>query len=153
MAADTESQNKLNAALRYGGTTAGTLFTVMGVMSLLSPDQITQLGVAVHDLNASILTAYGALTKMWVILGPVGVVILGRAGFKSSSVQAMAAKLFKIATNDNDPAQKEAKVALVNAAASPDIGSQGVVNKDLAADPATSGNVVAAPELLPPKAA
>jgi len=147
--ADTEFSNKLNAALRYGGTTAGTAFTMMAVLSLLSPDQVVALKANVETLKNSILTGYGALVNMWVILGPVGVMLLAKMGYSSSSVQAMAAKLLKIAANAADPASKQAKVEIVNAAASPAVGSTGVVNKVLAADPATAPNVVASPAELP----
>src|SRR5579872_4483160 len=147
--ADTEFSNKLNAALRYGGTTAGTAFTMMAVLSLLSPDQVVALKANVETLKNSILTGYGALVNMWVILGPVGVMLLAKMGYSSSSVQAMAAKLLKIAANAADPASKQAKVEIVNAAASSAVGSTGVFNKVLAADPATAPNVVASPAELP----
>lgn len=147
--ADTEFSNKLNAALRYGGTTAGTAFTMMAVLSLLSPDQVVALKANVETLKTSILTGYGALLNMWAILGPVAVMILAKAGYSSSSVQAMAGKLLKIAANAADPASKQAKVVIVNAAASPAVGSTGVVNKVLASDPATAPNVVASPAELP----
>lgn len=150
MAADTEFGNKLNAALRYGGASAGTLFTIFGTLQFVSPEQAQDLITQVHVLNDSVLTMYGALTKMMVILGPMGVMVAGYFGVKSSSVKELAGKLLRIAANKAAPEQAlEAKVAIVNAAASPDIGSQGVVNKELASNPQTAGNVVAAPELVP----
>lgn len=147
--ADTEFSNKLNAALRYGGTTAGTVFTLMGVLSLLTPDQVVALKANVETLKQSIVTGYGALMNMWVILGPLLILWLGKMGWNSSTVQALAGKLLKIAANTADPASQKAKVEIVNAAVSPAIGSTGVVNKLLAADPATSAKVVASPAELP----
>lgn len=150
MAADTEFGNKLNAALRYGGASAGTMIGVFGAMQFVTPEQAQELVVQVHVLNESVLTMYGALSKMMVILGPMGVVVAGYFGIKSSSVKELAGKLLRIAANKASPEQAlEAKVAIVNAAASPQIGSQGVVNKELASNPQTAGNVVAAPELVP----
>lgn len=101
--ADTESQNKLNAALRYAGTSAATMFTIFGVLQFVTPDQVAQLTQAVHEFNQSILSAYGALTKMWVILGPAALVVLGRIGVKSSSVQAIGAKLLRMAASEPPP--------------------------------------------------
>lgn len=101
--ADTESQNKLNAALRYAGTSAATMFTIFGVLQFVTPDQVAQLTQAVHEFNQSILSAYGALTKMWVILGPAALLILGRIGVKSSSVQALGAKLLSMAAKEPPP--------------------------------------------------
>jgi len=151
MANDLERSNKLNSAMRYGGTAASAVFAVMGALSILTPDQVTTLKADIETLKTSILTGYGALVDMWVILGPVGVLVLAKIGWNSSGVKAMAGKLFAIATTPSDPKSTEAKVAIVNAAASPAIGSLGVVNKDLAANPETSANVVAAPELVPKK--
>lgn len=103
--------NQLNAALRYIGTSLGTLFTIFGGMQFITPDQVVQLLGAVHDFNESVLSAYGALTKMWIILGPIGVVILARVGVKSSSVQAMSQKLLSVASGGN----KDAKNTLIAA--------------------------------------
>lgn len=111
----TESQNKLNAGLRYAGTSAATLFTIFGALQFVTPEQVAQLTAAVHEFNQSIVSAYGALTKMWVIIGPVALVWLGKVGFQSSSVKAMAAKLLTIAANNNDPKATEAQTAIVEA--------------------------------------
>lgn len=148
----TEFQNKLNAALRYGGSNAAMLFTVMGVFSLLTPDQIVSLKAQIDVLQQSILTAYGALTKMGVILGPVAAIWLAKVGYSSSTVQAMASKLLGIAKNDADPKATEAQVAIVTVASDKTIVGEkgGVVAKpEIAANPATPQNVVAKPSELP----
>lgn len=149
----TEFQNKLNSALRYGGSNAAMLFTVMGVFSILTPDQIVTLKAQIDVLQQSILTAYGALTKMGVILGPVAAIWLARIGWNSSTVQALAGKLLGIAKNEADPKKAtEAQVAIVAAAADKVVVGEtgGVVAKpEIAANPATPANVVAKPEELP----
>jgi hypothetical protein len=94
--ADTGTQNQLNAGLRYAGTAAGTLFGVLGAMSLITPEQAHDLVMQVQVLNQSILTAYGALTKMGLILGPAAAIIAGYFGVKSASVQALGAKLLNM---------------------------------------------------------
>lgn len=148
--ANTELSNKLSSALRYGSASAGMAFTLLAVLSLLSPDQVVTLKANVETLKTSIITGYGALVNMWIILGPVAIGVAAKLGWNSSSVKALAGKLLTIATNKSDPkSATEAKVVLVNAAASKDIGSQGVVNPDLASNPATSGNVVASAAGLP----
>lgn len=149
MAADTEFGNKLNAGLRYSGAAVGTIVTMFGGMQFITPEQAAELITQVHVMNESILTIYGALTKMAVILGPMGVVIAGYFGVKSSSVKELAGKLLRIAANKTAPESIEAKVAIVNAAASPVVGSQGVVNPSLASNPQTADNVVASPSLVP----
>ena len=148
----TEFQNKLNAALRYGGSNAATLFTVMGVFSLLTPDQIVSLKAQIDVLQQSILTAYGALTKMGVILGPVAAIWLAKVGWNSSTVKAMAGKLLGIAKSDSDPKATEAQVAIATVASDKVIvgDAGGVVAKpEIAMNPATPSNVVATPKDLP----
>lgn len=110
----TESQNKLNAGLRYAGTSAATLFAIFGAMQFVTPEQVAQLTAAVHEFNQSILSAYGALTKMWVILGPVLIFWLGKAGVQSSSIKSLAGKLLSIAGNSLDPKASEAQAAIIN---------------------------------------
>lgn len=134
---NTELQNKLSAARRYAGTAGATLLTVLGALSFLTPEQIAEVKTQVDVLNQSIVTAYGALTKMWIILGPVGVAVAAKLGWNSSGVQALAGKLLDIAKTDD-----KAKEVLVTAAASPDIGTQAIINPSLAPSPATPGNVV-----------
>lgn len=147
--ADTEFGNKLNAALRYGGTAAGTVMTIGAVLSILKPEQVVELKAQVEILNNSIFTAYGALMKMWLILGPIALYWLGKMGWDSSTVQSLAGKLLRIAANTADPKAMEAKIAIVNAAASKDIGSEGVVNPELAQHPETASNVVSSPAFIP----
>lgn len=143
--ANTEFSNKLNAALRYGATTAGTGLTLLAVMSVLTPEQVADLKQQITILNDSVITAYGALTKMWIIAGPVAIAMLAKVGWNSSSVQALAAKLSAIAKNDSDPKATDAKVAIVNAAADQAVSGPGaaVVAPALAPIASTSDNVVA----------
>lgn len=135
--ASTELQNKLNTAYRYAGTTGGTLLTVLGAFAFLSPEQIVEVKAQIDVLNTSLLTAYGALTKMWIILGPIGIAVLAKMGWNSSGIQALGEKLFSIAKHDD-----KAKEVLVTAAAAPEMGTTAIVNPTMAASPATPSNVV-----------
>lgn len=151
----TESGNKLKALLRYAGTSGGTLLTVLGIFSFLSPEQIVDVKQQVVIFNDSILSAYGALTKMWVVLGPVAIGFLAKAGWNSSSIKAMTSKLLGIAINTANVASAQAaRIELVKAAASPAIGTVAVINPSLAPNPATPANVVtnaaAVPEAVKP---
>lgn len=117
--ADTETKNQINIGLRYLGTAGGTLFTVMGALALITPDQAQQLATALHELNQSILTGYGALVKMWVILGPVGIGIFTTLGIKSGGFKALGAKLLKMATADVPQAAPAPRPGLESALPSP----------------------------------
>lgn len=147
--ANTELSNKISSLKRYGVTAGATALTVLSALQLLSPEHLADLKTQADIFNHSIYSAYGALTHMWLIVGPVMVGIAVKMGWNSSSVKALGDKLFGIAANAKDPASTEAKVVIVTAAASPAIGSQGVVNPEMAANPATPGNVVATASQLP----
>ena len=111
----TGTQNQLNAALRYAGTATGTVFTLMAAMSLLSQDQVVALKANVETLKTSIVTGYGALMNMWIVLGPVAIAMLAKMGWDSSSIQAMGAKLLHIATSHSSPESGEAQTTIVAA--------------------------------------
>jgi hypothetical protein len=113
----TEGQNKLNAGLRYAGTAFGTLGFIFGAMQFVTPEQVAQLTAAVHDFNNSMISAYGALTKMWIIIGPAMVITLAKFGIDSSTVKAIGDKLLRIATGPASPGAVEAQKAAINVTA------------------------------------
>lgn len=141
--ADTEGQNKLNAGLRYAGSSLGTVFAMMGAFALISPDQAAQLSVAFHQLSDSIITGYGALLKMWVILGPVAVFWLGKVGVQSSSVQAIKNKLLSIASGPASPSAVEAQKAAIQVTAAV------AMDKSIPASEDAKNTLVAATIALP----
>lgn len=96
----TELQNKLGTLKRYGTTVGGTALFIMATLQWLTPAQIAELKAQADILNQSIVTGYGALTKMWLIAGPLAVGIAMKMGWNSSSMQALGSKLLKMATND-----------------------------------------------------
>ena len=80
---------------------------------------------------------------------PQAIRLLGKMGYDSSTVKALAGKLLRIAANTADPKAMEAKIAITNAAASKEIGSQGVVNPELSTHPESASNVVSSPAFVP----
>lgn len=134
----TETKNQINVVLRVVGTSAGTLFTLLGAIQFLSPEQVAQLATASHDLSDSIITGYGALLKMWVILGPLALGGLGVAGFKSGSIKALGEKLL---TLSHGPSGELAKQSLIAATISlPSV--QTIVTDKATADGAPSDAVI-----------
>jgi len=107
--------NGTKISLRYAGTSVATVFTMMGVLSLITPDQSQQLIAALHQLNDSIVSGYGALLKMWVILGPVAAVWLAKVGVNSGTVQGLIANLLQKAQGPASPDAVEAQKAIVTA--------------------------------------
>ena len=144
-AAPTETKHKLNVALRYLGSNATGGLTVFVALGTLSPDQQITILKSANQMYEATYSFAGAAANIWYIVFPIVAVWLGKLGWNASGVGKMMDNIFAMAKAGN----VEAKVAIVNAAASPAIGSQGVVNPELAANPATAGNVVSAPALVP----
>jgi hypothetical protein len=147
--ADSQLSNKIVVASRYLGSNATGALTLAVVLGALSPEQQTQILSSVHVMYQATHDFVGAFANIWYIVFPVLAVYLTKLGINSSGIGTMMNKVFAAAKAGD----VGAKVAIVNAAASPDIGSQGVINKEMASNPATSDNVVAMPSQLPPKAA
>src|ERR1700678_2805155 len=81
--------SQTTVGLRYAATSLATVFTMMGAVSVISPEQAQELIADLHGLNDSIVSAYGYLVKMWVILGPVIIFWLGKLGVNSSTVKGL----------------------------------------------------------------
>lgn len=141
----TDTRNKVNTALRYLGSNATGGLAVFVALGTLTPDQQAQILSSAHTIYQSTHDLIGAFANIWYIVFPIAAVYLGKMGVNSSGFGSMMDKIFNAAKAGD----VEAKVAIVNAAASPAIGSQGVVNPEMAANPATAPNVVAAPALVP----
>jgi len=146
MAEVTEAQSKLGSVLRHGGTAAGTLFTLFGALQFVTPEQVAQLTAAVHDFNESIISAYGALTKMWVIIGPVGIYLIGKAGWNSASIKGISQKLMAIATGPAGPAAIEAQKAVIEVTTA--VALDPAIPKSTEAKAALIDAVAAQPEVV-----
>ncbi len=146
MASDTT--NKVAAAARYLGSNATGALAIFVALGTLSPDQQVQILASAHTMYQATHDFIGAFANVWYIVFPIVAIYLGKMGVNSSGFGVMMDKVLSAAKAGDI----QAKVAIVNAAASPEIGSQGVVNASLAANPATAANVVAAPALVPPAA-
>lgn len=107
--------NQVNTALRYAGSSLATAFTVMGALAIIPDESAKELIHQLHVLGDSLSTAYGALTKMWVILGPIALVWLGRMGVQSSSVKGLIGRLTTIAQGSNPATASQAQAGLVTA--------------------------------------
>jgi hypothetical protein len=143
--APTDTSNKVAAGLRYLGSNATGALSVAVVLGTLSPDQAALIISKVHVMYQATQDFIGAFASIWYIVFPILAVWLAKVGVNSSGFGAMMDKIFAAAKAGN----VDAKVVILNAAASKEIGSAGVVNPEMAANPATSGAVVASPAQIP----
>jgi hypothetical protein len=145
-ATTTDTANKVTVGARYLGTYGSGILTAMVAVGSLTPDQQTTILASFHTMFQATHDFVGALANIWYILFPIIALWLGKMGVNSSGFGVMMDKIFAAAKAGN----VDAKVAIVNAASSKDIGSAGVVNPEMAANPATTNTVVARSSDLPP---
>lgn len=134
----TETSNKFRVAMRYLGSNATGGLTVFVALGMLSPDQQAEILKSSSQMYEATYAFVGAAANLWFVVGPVLAVLLAKAGINASGWLAMVDKVFSAAKAGD----LGAKVVLVNAAASPAIGTQAIINPELAPVGATAGNVV-----------
>lgn len=141
----TDTSNKISAALRYLGSNATGGLSVFVVLGMLSPDQQVEILKSAHQMYDATYAFVGAAANIWYIVFPILAAVLMKMGINSSGFGVMMDKIFTAAKSGN----MDAKVALVNAASSRAIGTQAIVNPELAPLAATAGNVVSTPAAVP----
>jgi hypothetical protein len=84
----TTFQNQLNAVVRHGGTALGTAITVLGALAYLPPDQAQKALDSLQAAGKDIHNLVGHLSDLWIILGPVLVVFMGKLAAGSASLKS-----------------------------------------------------------------
>jgi len=144
----TDTTNKANAAARYVGSNFSGALMLMAVLAGLPPDKAQSVLTSLHAIYAALQDMIGAFSNIWYIVFPVISAYLLKVGVNSSGFGVMMDKILTAAKAGNIDAAK----SIVTAAASPEIGTKGVINPVLAPDPSTPSNVVASASDLPAQA-
>jgi hypothetical protein len=139
--APTGTANKVNVALRYLGSNATGGLTVFVVLGLLTPEQQVDILKNAHAMYDATYAFIGAAANIWYIVFPIIAGLLLKMGVDSSGIGNMVDRVFALAKAGN----KDAQIAIVKAAAAPELGTKAIINPVLAPEPATPGNVVATP--------
>lgn len=137
----TETSNKFKVAMRYLGSNATGGLTVFVALGMVSPDQQAEILKSATQMYEATYAFVGAAANLWFVVGPLLAVWLAKAGVNASGWVEMVNKVFAAAKAGD----LGAKVVLVNAAASPDIGTRALINPELAPLGATASNVVVSP--------
>jgi hypothetical protein len=137
-----ETSNKTATAGRYGGVFVSGALTIFMALGSFDPDQQKQILSSIHAMYAAIHDFVGAAANIWYIIFPVIAVWLGKLGINSSGFGSMMDRIFQAAKAGDIEAQR----TIINAAASPELGTHEIINPTLASDPKTPANVVASPQ-------
>lgn len=133
------NSDSVKTTLRYLGSNATAALTVCVVFGAMTPEQSQSILANFHTMYVATHDFVGAFANIWYIIFPILSGVLLKMGLNAGGVGAMMDRVFKAAKEGD----VDAKVAIVSAAASPEIGTKAVINPTLAANPATPGNVVA----------
>lgn len=82
------TQDQVNAAIRYAGTAAATIFTGIGVLAAVEPQTTAAIATNLHDLADHLTLVVGDLWKLGILVGPIVALWLGKVGYKSASPEA-----------------------------------------------------------------
>lgn len=138
----TETTNKVNAALRYVASNVSGGLMIFVVLGAMTPEQSASVLANMHKMYSATQDFIGAFANIWYIVFPIASAWLLKMGVNSSGFGSMMDKIFA-AAKAGDP---DAKRTIINAAASPDIGTTAIINPDIAPDPKTADNVVSSPQ-------
>lgn len=145
--APTDTGNKINAALRYLGSNVSGGLMIFVVLGAMTPEQSASVIANTHKMYSATQDFIGAFANIWYIVFPIASAWLLKMGVNSSGFGAMMDKVFAAAKAGN----KSAQLQIVNAAASPDLGTKAIINPTLAAEPSTPPTVAASVSDLPPE--
>lgn len=134
----TDTKNSVATASRYAGVFSLGSVGVFMFLGTFSPDQQTQILHSANVMYTSLQAFVGAAADIWFIVFPVVAIWLGKMGIDSGKIGNVVNRVFALAKAGN----LEAKVALVSAASSRDIGTQAIINPTLAPLAETPANVV-----------
>jgi len=151
------SQDQINSLLRQGYTAAGTAFTIAAMVAIIPQDAVQPAVAALHEIGDGLQQAFGGVSKLVVILGPVVIGLSARAAAFAVSLKSQVAKVHDASHGDLVAAVSAvAPTTLVKAAGALQ-GVQVAVGpaassemKALASDPTNQSDIVRVRADLPP---
>ena len=87
------SSDTINSLLRQGYTAAGTAFTIAAMVAIIPQDAVQPAVTALHEVGDGLQQAFGGVSKLVVILGPVIVGLSARAAAFAVSLKSQVAKV------------------------------------------------------------
>lgn len=141
----TDIGNKLNTAARYLGSNLSGGLMIFVALGAMSPDQSATVIAKMHVMYQATQDFIGAFASIWYIIFPIISAWLLKMGVNSSGFGSMMDKVFAAAKAGN----RSAQLQIVNAAASPDLGTKAIINPVLSAEPSTPPTVAASVSDLP----
>jgi hypothetical protein len=93
------TENQVNSALRHVGTATGTTVGLFVVLGQLSPEQASSIIAAMHQVTDGLQQAFGGISKISLIIGPLFAAWMALMAGKSAGVKSQLANILKIATS------------------------------------------------------
>ena len=113
------TQAQINAALRYVGTSVGTIGSIAALVGVLSPDQSATFVADLQAIVADLKQLFGDSVKFAFFIIPIATVWFAKVGFSSASPKAQTAAVqandtTQVLTTDPKLAQEVPGVKLVD---------------------------------------
>ncbi len=149
------TQDEINSLLRHGYTAAGTAFTIAAMIAVIPPDVVQPAIAALHDVGDGLEKAFGGVSKLVVIFGPIIAGLSARAAAFAVSLKSQVTKVHQADPHELLNVVKEVTPTLLAKTTAAIPGVQVTVTKAapdslrvLAADP-TQPDIVKAKEIPP----
>ena len=85
------SSTQIYAALRYAGTSLGTIGSIAAFIGVLTPDESTTFVADMHLIIDDLVQLFGDVSKFALFLIPIATVWLAKIGFNSVSPKKLIA--------------------------------------------------------------
>lgn len=112
--AETETQNQVNAVMRHAYTAGGTLFTILATLALIPQEKVAALMTSLHQIGDAVNQITGALSAMWIILGPLAI---GLAAKGAAFAASFRSQLKSVTSQAALPSNLEQKKEMISATA------------------------------------
>lgn len=87
------TQAQIQAALRYAGTTIGTIGSIAALVGVLSPEQSATFVSDLHAIIDDLVQLFGDTSKFALFIIPIATLYLAKVGYSSAGPTKQAASV------------------------------------------------------------
>lgn len=94
------TSDQIQSILRHGYTAAGTALTIGTLIAVVPADAVQPAIAALHDVGDGLQQAFGGVSKLVIIFGPIVVGISAKAAAFAASLRSQVAKVHEAAPQE-----------------------------------------------------
>lgn len=104
------TDNQVSAALRHVYTSAGTVLAIGTLVAVVPQDQVQPIMDALRETGDGLQHAFGGLSKLIVLVGPIVAVWMAKIAASSASFRSQLQSVFSQAATPGNVEQQKAMV-------------------------------------------